>query len=491
MSSVELVEVKQQLAELYAAPDGEGGDAEVRVTLYQIMEISMSISTSLSDVAVCEVLMKALTLDGYGATCTAAVSGDKYTFTLEYPLEPAVQVAAKTAEMMSLVVTATFTEKMAAAAANLRRRRLDTLSVAGVDSPTTSVGAQVTIVVKVLASNSPDAYKWLQNQSSTVQDQVGSVNSGKISSTLTAAFANLRGLPVANLRGLAVTAPIQAPVDETNAPPTPPPPLAPPLAPPPPLSPLRPSSPEPSPPPPPSPLSPEPLPPPPPSPSPSSPMPSETEDPLTSPEGPADDDSQSSCDGGCIGGIFATIAVLALVFVGWLSGWFVRTGCPSPLKKPRTEKPTSESTKPTHLLVRSLYTPPSAAEADDDEATAAALTTTPESKMLPAKALGKQPIAHESRGGLDFGFVLAQTNSGLWGSVSARPESRGLEDEGSSEDEPKSSQLPAETVDIPDTSGLCDRTPVPSAMPDTPDSETTDRQGQPGYVGRVSRLYRI
>ena len=502
MSSAELVEVKQQLAKLYTAQDGE--DTEVRVTLYQIMKASMNISTSLSDAAVCEVFMQALTFDDYSATCTAAVSGDKYTFTLEYPLEPAVQVAAKTAEMKALVVDGNFTEEMAAAAANLRRRRLDTLSVAGVDPPTTSVGAQVTIVVKVLASSSPDAYKWLQNQSSTVQDQVGSVNSGKISSTLTAAFANLRGLPVANLRGLAVTAPIQAPVDETNAPPTTPPPLAPPLAPPPPLSPLRPSSPEPSPPPPPSPLSPEPspppppsplspepLPPPPPSPSPSSPMPSETEDPLTPPEGPADDDSQSSCDGGCIGGIFATIAVLALVFVGWLSGWFVRTGCPSPLKKPRTEKPTSESTKPTHLLVRSLYTPPSAAEADDDEATAAALTTTPESKMLPAKALGKQPIAHESRGGLDFGFVLAQTNSGLWGSVSARPESRGLEDEGSSEDEPKSSQLPAETVDIPDTSGLCDRTPVPSAMPDTPDSETTDRQGQPGYVGRVSRLYRI
>ena len=37
----------------------------------------MSISTSLSDVAVCEVLMEALTLDGYGARCTAAVIGDK------------------------------------------------------------------------------------------------------------------------------------------------------------------------------------------------------------------------------------------------------------------------------------------------------------------------------------------------------------------------------------------------------------------------------
>ena len=79
MSSAELVEVKQQLVKLYTAQDGE--DTEVRVTLYQIMEASMNISTSLSDAAVCEVFMEALTLDGYGATCTAAVSGDKYTFT--------------------------------------------------------------------------------------------------------------------------------------------------------------------------------------------------------------------------------------------------------------------------------------------------------------------------------------------------------------------------------------------------------------------------
>ena len=79
MSSAELVEVKKQLAKLYTAQDSE--DTEVRVTLYQIMEASMNISTSLSAAAVCEVFMEALTLDGYGATCTAAVSGDKSTFT--------------------------------------------------------------------------------------------------------------------------------------------------------------------------------------------------------------------------------------------------------------------------------------------------------------------------------------------------------------------------------------------------------------------------
>ena len=148
LSAAELVEVEQQLVKLYTAEDGEdtGVDTEVRVTLTQIMRASMNISTSLSDASVCEVFMKALTLDGYGATCTAAVSGDKYTFTLEYPLEPAVQVAAKTAEMKSFVVGGNFTEAMAAAAALLRRRRLDTLSVAGVTPPTTAVGAQVTIV---------------------------------------------------------------------------------------------------------------------------------------------------------------------------------------------------------------------------------------------------------------------------------------------------------------------------------------------------------
>ena len=110
VSAAELVEVKQQLAKLYTAEDGEDTeeDTEVRVTLTQIMGASMNISTSLSDAAVCEVFMKALTLDGYGATCTAAVSGDRYTFTLEYPLEPAVQVAAKTAEMKSFLVDGSF-----------------------------------------------------------------------------------------------------------------------------------------------------------------------------------------------------------------------------------------------------------------------------------------------------------------------------------------------------------------------------------------------
>ena len=219
MSSAELIEVKQQLAELYTASDGERGVTEVRVTLYQIMKASMTITTSLYDSAVCDVLMEALMLDGYGATCTAAVSGDKYTFTLEYPLGPAVQVAAKTAEMKSFVVTANFTEVMTATAANLRRRRLDALSIAGVDPPTTSVRARVTIVVKVLASSRPNSYDWLQVQSSAVQAVAGSIDANLVSTTLTAALPNLTGL--------VVTAPSLT-VSETNGPPTTPPPRAPP-----------------------------------------------------------------------------------------------------------------------------------------------------------------------------------------------------------------------------------------------------------------------
>ena len=243
VSSAEINEVKQQLAELYTNQDGGGGDTKVRVTLYQNMEASMNISTSLSDAAVCEIFMETLTLDNHGATCTAAVSGDKYTFKLEYPLEPAVMVAAKTAEMKSFVVAANFTEEMAAAAANLRRRRLDTLSVAAVDPPTTSVDAQVTIVVSVLGSDS-NAYATLQSQSSTVQAQAGSVDASTVSSTLKASVPNLAA-------NIAVTAPTQI-VVETNAPPSNPPfqpPPSPPLPPQsPPQSPSPPSSPPPPPP---------------------------------------------------------------------------------------------------------------------------------------------------------------------------------------------------------------------------------------------------
>ena len=59
------------------------------------------------------------------------------------------------------------------------------------------------------------------------------------------------------------------------------------------------------------------------------------DDPVTPPE-----PSESTCDAGCIEGITATVALLALVFVGWLSGWFARIGCHSPLNKTaETEQP--------------------------------------------------------------------------------------------------------------------------------------------------------
>ena len=62
------------------------------------------------------------------------------------------------------------------------------------------------------------------------------------------------------------------------------------------------------------------------------------------------DPSESTCDGGCIVGITAAVAVLALVFVGWLSGWFARIGCPSPLKK--TTKPVQPSAVYPSTLAR-------------------------------------------------------------------------------------------------------------------------------------------
>ena len=105
------------------------------VTLYQTLEASMDITSDLPASAVCDVFIEALTLDGFNATCTAAVSGDKYTFALKYPLEPAELVAVKTAEAKALIVAADFPDKMAAAAANLNAangqvgRRLNVLSV--------------------------------------------------------------------------------------------------------------------------------------------------------------------------------------------------------------------------------------------------------------------------------------------------------------------------------------------------------------------------
>ena len=78
---------------------------------------------------------------------------------------------------------------------------------------------------------------------------------------------------------------------------------------------------------------------------------SETDDPLTPPEV---DDDDFQCDAGCIVGITAAIAVLALMLVDCLSGWLTKTGCPSPLNKPsKTEEPTIES--PTPPTCRPVY----------------------------------------------------------------------------------------------------------------------------------------
>ena len=104
--------------------------------LIQVVTTSMNINSSTTP---CEILLQALTLDGYGASCTAAIDGNTCTFTLEYPLEPAVEIAAKAAEVKAFVDTANFTDEMAAAAANLRRRRLADPPVADVEPSTTLV----------------------------------------------------------------------------------------------------------------------------------------------------------------------------------------------------------------------------------------------------------------------------------------------------------------------------------------------------------------
>jgi len=312
--------MKQQLANLYTQAD-VSNNTEVTVALYQLMEASMNVSSSLSSAKVCEVFMEALTLDGFNATCTATVSGDKYTFALKYPLEPAASVAAKTAQAKSFVVTSNFTDSMAAAATNLRRRRLATLSVAAVDPPTTSVDAQVTIVVSVLGSDS-NAYATLQAQSSAMQTQASSVNASTITTTLSAA--------VANLTGLKVTAPTQTYV-ETNAPPSTPPP-SPPAAPPsppfqppppslppnPPQSPLPPSSPPAPPAPPalPTPLSPPPSLPPPSPPLAAAPLPAAP--PPAEPVRGLSDDSDSAPIGAIAGSVVGGIALLGLLISGAL-----------------------------------------------------------------------------------------------------------------------------------------------------------------------------
>ena len=89
-------------------------------------------------------------------------------------------------------------------------------------------------------------------------------------------------------------------------------------------------------------------------PSPSSPPPSPSPPPPPPSPPPGSDDSQSSCDGGCIGGVVVGCFVLVLMCTGWLNGAFAKSGCPSPFKKPtRLPDPTCGSTtnKPTTSAV--------------------------------------------------------------------------------------------------------------------------------------------
>ena len=90
----------------------------------------------------------------------------------------------------------------------------------------------------------------------------------------------------------------------------------------------------------------------------------------------------------------------------------------------------------------------------------------PESKKLSANALGKQPIAREDE---------PQSSQLKWLATS----------------ELRAETLEDVAVEIPDTSGSCDRTPIPpnmkSGVSGTPGTspDSANRQGQPGYVGRL------
>ena len=150
-----------------------------------------------------------------------------------------------------------FAAAMVAVASSMRRRQLASLTVTGVEPPTTSLGALVTIVVQQLAAKA-GAYAAVTESQEEVMAATCDVDAASISNALAASDA------LATVAGLAVAEPTVA-VAVTNAPPSVPPPASPPLPPAPPAPPVLPP-PSPPPPlllPPPSPLLPSSLPPPP------------------------------------------------------------------------------------------------------------------------------------------------------------------------------------------------------------------------------------
>ena len=258
------------LASQYNTPAVARMGAAVSVTLYQAISVTITLESDMSDEQLCKVLTAALTLDAFDHTCVATSGGSGTVFRLECPLENNLAaVNAKTAEMRAFISddAEPLPAAMVAAASSMRRRQLASLSVSAVDSPTTSLGALVTIVVQQLAAEA-SAYAAVAESQKEVMAATGQVDAASISNALAASDA------LAAVAGLAVAEPTMA-VAYTNAPPSVPPPDSPPVPPAPPAPSLLPP---PSPPPivlhpPPSPLLPSPLPPTTPTPLPPSPMP--------------------------------------------------------------------------------------------------------------------------------------------------------------------------------------------------------------------------
>ena len=265
------VAIRDALVSQYNTPAVARMGAAVSVMLYRALSVTITLESDMSDEQLCTVLTAALTLDAFDHSCVASSGGSGTTFLLESPLEDNLAaVNAKTAEMRAFISddAQPLPAAMVAAASSMRRRQLASLSVSGVEPPTTSLGALVTIVVQQLAAEA-SAYAALTESHEEVMAATGDVDAASISDALAASDA------LATVAGLAVAEPTVT-VALTNAPPSVPPPASPPVPPAPPAPPvLPPPSPPPTPLlPPPSPLLPSPLPPMTPPPVPPPPMPS-------------------------------------------------------------------------------------------------------------------------------------------------------------------------------------------------------------------------
>lgn len=236
---------------------GAAVSATLSIKLHQAISITMAIESDLSDAQLCTALTLALTLNAFDHTCVTTSGAGGTTFLIKCPLEhDLAAVIAKTAEMRAFVSddSEPLPVAMAAVASSMRRRQLASLSVSSVEPPTTSLVAQVTIVVQQLAATA-GAYAAVAESQEEIMAATGIVDAASISDALAVSDA------LAAVAGLAVAEPTVT-VALTNAPPLVPPP-APPPSPPAPLA--LPASPPPSPPPsptqpPPSPLQPSPLP---------------------------------------------------------------------------------------------------------------------------------------------------------------------------------------------------------------------------------------